>query len=216
MTDIDSTNKYVRARFEAFLGNYMSFSSYLRSYENAFKVLIDNVNNSGYHVDYLAYPILFTVRHSLELGFKSNIRYFSKYSEKIDHINSNSHNLKELYNGFKIHVLESIKKLKEKYDIEVDNEDLEEFKVYCKTVDSLVNRFDTLDNSSFCFRYPLDKNNKRVFQHTDKVNILDIKELFEKAMILLHHTADLFSKYTDYADNIEGVYEDVMRRAYEF
>lgn len=216
MADRDSNDKYIRTKFEAFLGNYMSFSSYLSSYENAFKALIDNVNDSGYHVDYLAYPILFTARHALELGFKANIRYFSKYSEKTDYTNSDSHNLKDLFNGFKIHVRESIKKLKEKYDIEVEKEDIEDFENYCKAVDALVSRFDILDKGSFCFRYPVDKDNKRAFQPTDKVNILDIKELFEKAMILLHHTADLFSKYTDYAEYIEKTYEDEMRSAYGY
>ena len=210
----DHKVKYVRNKFEAFLGNYMSFGSYLSSYENAFNALIDNVNDSGNHVDYLAYPILFIARHSLELGFKSNIRYFSKYSENSVFKNSDSHDLKYLFDGFKKNVRESIKKLLEKYDIVVENEDVLDFENYCKAVDYLVNQFDSLDKGSFNFRYPVDKDNIRVFQPDETINILDIKELFEKAMILLHHTADMFSKYTDYADDIEETYQDEMRSLY--
>lgn len=216
MAEIDKNDKYTRTKFDAYLGHYMNFGSYLSSYENAFKALIDSVDNSGFHVDYLAYPILFTARHSLELGFKANIRYFSKYSEKSDFTNSDSHNLKDLFSGFKIHVRESIKKLKEKYDVEVEKDDINDFEAYCKAVDSLVDRFDVLDKGSFCFRYPVDKDNKRVFKSTDIVNILDIKELFDKAMTLLHHTADIFSQYTDYADYIEKTYEDEMKSAYGY
>jgi hypothetical protein len=193
----------------------MNFGSYLSSYDNAFKALIENVDKSGFHVDYLAYPILFTARHALELGFKSNIRYFAKYSKKTDFTNSDSHILKDLFDGFKLHIRESIKNLKEKYDIEIDKDDIKEFEKYRKIVDGLVDRFEILDRGSFCFRYPVDKENKRVFQPTDTVNILDIKDLFEKTMTLLYYTADLFSKYTDYADYIEKIYEDEMRAAYE-
>lgn len=206
--------KYTRNKFEAFLGSYLSFGSYLTSYENAFRALIDSVNNSGFHVDYLAYPILFIARHSLELGFKANIRYFSKYSEKSDYIYDNSHNLKDLFSGFETHFREFIKQLKVKYGIEVAKEDILDFEEYCIAVENLVDRFNLLDKSSYCFRYPVDTKNKKNFSPTDSVNILDIKELFDKAMILLQHTADLFSKYTDYADDIEVCYEDEMKSLY--
>jgi hypothetical protein len=43
---------------------------------------------------------------------------------------------------------------------------------------------------------------------------LDIKEVFDKSMILLRYTADVFAKYTDYVDYIEGMYEEEMRSAY--
>lgn len=214
MKNIDHNDKYMRTKFEAFLGNYMSFGSYLSSYENAFNALIDCVNDSGNHVDYLAYPILFIARHSLELGFKSNIRYFSKYSENSDFNNCDSHNLKYLYGGFKMNISESVQKLKEKYNIEVEIDDIIDFESYCDDVDNLIDRFDSLDKSSYNFRYPVDKKNRRVFQPADRVNILDIKELFDKAMILLNHTADIFSKYTDYADDIEQTYQDEMKSLY--
>ena len=101
MADIKN-DKYTKSRFNAYLGNYMNFGSYLSSYENAFNTLIDSVNTSGFHVDYLAYPILFTARHSLELGFKANIRYFAKYSKKSNFVNTDSHNLIDLFSAFKI------------------------------------------------------------------------------------------------------------------
>jgi len=214
--EIDTKDNATRVKFEAFLGNYMNFGSYLSSYENAFNTLIDSVNKSAFHVDYLAYPILFSARHALELGFKANIRYFSKYSEKKDFTNSDSHILIDLFNGFKLHVRESIRMLNEKYEIVVEEEDIKEFESYCDTVDDLVDRFEILDRGSFSFRYPVDKKNKRVFHHTDRLNILDIKELFDNAMLLLHYTSSVFSKYTDYADYIEEIYDAEIRSYYEY
>jgi hypothetical protein len=187
---------------------------YLSSYNNAFNTLIDFINETNLSVDYLAYPILFTARHALELGFKANIRYFTKYSKCNPIKNPNTHNLADLFTEFKLQVKSSIDKLKETFQFEDEEDDIKEFDEYCKSVDSLIDRFDVLDKGSFSFRYPVDKDNKRVFQPTDKVNILDIKELFDNAMILLYHTSDIFSKYTEYADQIEKNYEDEMMSIY--
>jgi len=193
-----------RARFEAFLGNYMNFGSYLNSYHSAFDALVETVEESNGHVDYLAFPILFTARHAMELGFKANIKYFAKYSEKNDFTNSDSHSLKDLFEGFKLHVSETIDNLKTKYGVEIPKDEIEEYKKYRKIVDELVDRFDILDKGSTCFRYPVDKDNERVFQPRETVNILNIKELFEKTMTLIYHTSDLFSQYTDYVDDCEN------------
>lgn len=205
-----------RAKFEAFLGNYLNFWSYLRTYHNAFNALVEDVERSNLHVDRIAYPLLFIARHSLELGFKANIRYFKKYSEKSDFTNSDSHNLKDLLGGFKLHVAATIKNLKDKYGIDIDQDDIKEFNVYCSEVEKFTNQLEIIDNGSYSFRYPVDKKNNKVFTYTDRINLLDVKEVFDKAMTLLYHTSDVFSKYMDYADMIEKAYEDEMRMAYGY
>ena len=74
--------------------------------------------------------------------------------------------------------------------------------------------FHLLDKNSDAFRYPVDKEQNPSFEKGERVNILDVAELLEKSMILFTHTADVFSKYTDYADEIEQYYEDLMREEY--
>lgn len=208
-------DKYTRSRFDAYLGHYINFWSYLGTYRNAFKALIESVENSGSHVDHLAYPILFIARHCLELGFKANIRYFLTYSGKDDYKKAGTHDLEKLFGAFKLHVASTIKNLKDKYGIEIDKTDLDEFNKYCKEVDKLTNIFHLLDKQSDSFRYPVDKEDKDSFEHSERINILDVKDLYEKSMILLLHTSDVFAKYTDYADEIEKMYEDEMRKNYE-
>ena len=212
---MNKDNDYSRDKFEAYLGNYLNFWSYLNTYHNAFNALIDDVNKTKLHVDRIAYAMLFLVRHCLELGFKANIRYFQKYSERKEFTNSDSHILKNLFDGFKLHVTYTIKNLKDKFDIEVEQADKTEFAEYCKEVESLIDQFEIIDRTSINFRYPVDNNNNFVFKQGDKVNILDIKEVFDKAMVLLYHTSDVFAKYTDYADTIEQIYEEEMKRAYQ-
>jgi len=209
-------DSYTRFHFKAFLGHHISFWNYLTSYRNAFHVLMDSVENSDRHVDHIAYPLLFIARHCMELGFKANIRYFQKYSEKKDYKNANTHDLEKLFAAFKLHVIGTIDNLKPKYGIEVEEADIAEFNSYCKQVGQLTNIFHKLDQQSDSFRYPVDKKNNISFEGTDEVNLIDVKELLDKSMVLLIHTSDVFQKYTDYAEEIERMYEEEMKSNYEY
>ena len=195
-----------RAQFNAYIGTYLSFGGYLESYSNAFEVLIKEVHKTGFHVDHLAYPILFIARHCLELGFKSNIRYFSKYSQKDNSTKKAGHYLEGLFNDFKLHVRETIRVLKTNYGIEIDKEDIKDFEMYCKDVEKLTNIFHSLDKSSDSFRYPVDRNNNNSFDYKETINLLDIKELFDRSIILLKFTTSLFEKYTILVDEVKDSY----------
>ncbi len=210
----EKNDKYTLHRFDAYIGHYLSFGSFLGSYKRAFDILIKSVMDSNGRVDPISYPILYIARHCLELGFKSNIRYFIKYSEKEDFKKANTHNLVDLFNGFKLHVNHTILNLKSKYHIEVTQDDITEFNQYCKELETLIDVFHSLDKNSDSFRYPVDKDNNKSFDHKEIINILELQETFEKAMTLLFYTADVFGRYTDFADGIEKIYEDEMRASY--
>ena len=214
MTEIPRT-KFTEHQFTAYLGHYLTFPSYLGSYKKAFDILISSIQESGSHIDTIAYPILFLARHCLELGLKTNIRYFAKYSSKIDYTNGGGHNLENLFEGFKLHVSETIKNLKLTHGIEVDNADVKSFDDLCLEVEKLKDSFHVLDQSSDAFRYPVDKKRNPSFEHGEKINLLDVNEILEKSMLLFVHTADVFAKYTDYANQIEAFYGDLMREQFQ-
>lgn len=150
----------------------------------------------------------------MELGFKTNIRYFSKYSVKDDFTMAGTHDLENLFRAFKLHVNETFINLKNKYDIEVEKDNKKSFKELCNEVDKLNNIFHKLDKNSDAFRYPIDKKQNPSFKKGERINIIDVAELLEKSMSMFLHTADVFSKYTDYADQIENYYTEIMREQY--
>jgi len=207
-------DKKTEVQFTAYIDFYQSFSAYLGQYKRSFDILIENVYESGHHVDHLAYPILFLARHCMELGLKTNIRYFSKYSEKDDYVKVGTHDLDRLFTAFKDHIKTTIKNLKDKHGITVGEEDKKGFEELVLEVEKLNNVFHLLDRNSDAFRYPVDKEQNPSFKKGERINILDVAELLEKSMILFTHTADVFSKYTDYADEIEQYYEDLLREEY--
>ncbi|WP_254425454.1 hypothetical protein [Capnocytophaga sp. oral taxon 864] len=96
--------------------------------------------------------------------------------------------------------------IKENYGIEIDKEDIKDFEMYCKDVEKLTNIFHSLDKSSDSFRYSVDRNNNNSFDYKETINLLDIKELFDRSIILLKFTTSLFEKYTILVDKVEDSY----------
>lgn len=157
MTSIPRT-KTNEAKFTAFIDHYLSFPSYLGSYKRTFDILIKEVLATNSHVDHVAYPMLFVARHCMELGFKTNIRYFAKYSGKDDYTTAGTHDLDNLFKAFKMHVKGTYINLKTKFGIVVEKEDKDSFEELCIEVDQLNDTFHALDKNSDAFRYPVDKN----------------------------------------------------------
>ncbi len=211
MITIPENNK-TRSQFDAHIGMYISFADYLSSYRFAFESLMETVYKFNRPVDMAAYPLLFIARHCIELGFKTNIQYFRKYSEDEYLKTMATHNLEQLFKAFKLHVANTIKNLKIKYDIEVEEEVIDEYNKYCNEVEKLTTIFHLLDKNSEAFRYPVNKKDNAVFKYTEIINVLDIKKLYEKSMMLLTHTTDLFADYINMADYVEDIYEQDLQK----
>lgn len=200
-------NRKTDAQFTSSLGSNASFMGYMSSYKRAFDALMEQVHSSGHSVDMLAHPILFIARHCLELGFKTNIRYFAKYSKRDDHIKSGSHDLRDLFIAFNLHVNSAIKNIEARVGSPIDKETIEEFKKYCKKVEELTSVFQLLDQNSDRFRYPVNKRNEEHVKPVATINLLDVQELIEESMVLLAYTAAVFGRYTDVLDTIDDAYE---------
>lgn len=202
-------------KFNAYLGNYSSFWEYLHTYRNAFEVLFNDVAAKDLYVDRLAHPMLFSARHSLELGLKANIRYLHSYSKRRDFTNSTSHNLKDLFHAFKVHIKAMIENLIKDYGIKVEREDVKAFEVYCDNIEPFINWLSFIDKDSFSFRYPVDVNNNLVFNLNERVDLISIKQALDNSMILLEFTPLVFKKYIDYVDVLENKYKEEVLHSYE-
>ena len=56
---------------------------FILEYLKAIDILMDSIDTNGEPIDFLANPILYLIRHSIELGLKYNLDYFEKYSDII-------------------------------------------------------------------------------------------------------------------------------------
>ncbi|MBU0967720.1 MAG: hypothetical protein KKA54_15215 [Proteobacteria bacterium] len=198
-----------RWHFEAQIGFHISYGSYLSAYRRAVDILFEAIEARNSPVNTISYPLLFLVRHSLEIGYKLNINYLSRYSGLDDKVNWDKHYLIELHQAFKDHFMAVVKELG------VDQKVVDDFNSYYSKVEKLTRIFNVLDRGSYSFRYPVDTKQKEVFKHKDTINLLDVKDLYDKAMILLFHTPDVLSDATDYHDYMNEIMEQELRSAYD-
>ena len=83
----------------------LSYFSYLQNYQNSVVYLFKSIDNNKIKPEEIIFTLMFLIRHSLELGYKSNIRFLSKYSKINDFCGSGSdHRIKNLHNALKNHL----------------------------------------------------------------------------------------------------------------
>lgn len=179
-------------RMIAHVGHHQSFGSYLLSYSNAVELMFREVQNGKEPIDLLAPPLLFLMRHTLELGYKYTLWELHRMiGEPFDANSYGHHKLAVLHSA----LLKKHQKAVEKFDL--PEKEVTEFKEYCEKTSAFQKQFVLLDDSSFRFRYPIDKAGQQNFATYQKVDLLAIKEAFDHGMILLRHTADVLGEYED-------------------
>ena len=86
-------------------------------------------------------------------------------------------------------------------ELNFDNDLVVEFELYFNKTNILINEIGSTEASTY--RYTKNSKGQRIFELADKKDIGKIKDLYDKAITMLSHTADLISPYTDYKDLIK-------------
>ena len=172
---------------------------YAIQYKEAYKLLYKTKT-----IDSIAIPILFLIRHYLELILKANIKYFAKYSESNSMIKEidNKHDLLPLSNSFKEHWT----KVKKTYNLNINDTE------YFNKLDELIKKFNELDKKSFSFRYPCDKEGNPNLDATKPIDIYGIKKLVDEILPLLEYSIVEFEEMiTPYNEYIKELSADIER-----
>jgi hypothetical protein len=175
--------------FKAFVSHYPKFSTYVAFYQDAVESLFTRVSEGNDTPDMVAFPLLFLMRHTLELGYKYSLVYLcAKNSTEFDPQKVERHSLLKLH-----------KRLKTEYDAAIVNDvlpesDKESFEKYYALTECSMKRFEQLDPSSTKTRYP-NVNESSHFPEGTTINILELKNEFDEAMILLTTMADVIGQY---------------------
>lgn len=190
---IDITNKHERHQFTAYIGQAYSEMGLLGEYENAINIIIKDLKDTKTRIDTVSNPVLYMMRHSLELGYKSNLEYFEQYSNrKTTKKLFGCHDLQKLHSEFKTHFYLI------NATLNFDTDLVTEFNKYYAHTATLIRELGATESASF--RYTKDIKGQRIFQPTETKDIGKIKELYDKAITMLVYTSSLISPYTDYKD----------------
>lgn len=195
---IDNTNKHTKHQFTAYIGFVKNEMELVCEYTNAINIIIKYLKDTKTRIDTVANPVLYMMRHSLELGYKINLDYLIKYSKKpLKEKVISGHNLSELHNELKIQFDTIAANLNFEKDIIV------EFYEYYNHTTKLINKLGATEISSF--RYVHNKKGKQIFKSNEIRDIGSLKEYYDKAITMLVHTANLIAEYTDYVELIESI-----------
>jgi hypothetical protein len=191
--DLPELGKVELERLQARVGFSYFDMNLVGQYENAINILINNIIEEKNRVDLIAHPLLYLMRHSIELSLKENIRYLNKYSHlglgKIK-----THSIDDLFKELERHYNKIANKLKFKDELE------EQYEIYAKDLRELIDKLGA-DWSSF--RYVNSTKGNKVFSHTEILNVYDLKKKFDTSSVFLTHLTNVISPYTDYADYIK-------------
>lgn len=176
----------------AHVGLYQSFGSYLGSYTQAVERLFNAVQSGQDAVDVIAPPLLFLMRHAMELGYKYTLWELHQMNdEPYDPKAYGNHKLRELHRALSVQHEKAVAK----YDL--PGSEVENFQEYYTKTEAGMNQFEAMDATSFTFRYPIDKTGAPNLPRDQTVDLQAIKQAFDDAMILLRHTADVLGEYVE-------------------
>lgn len=163
-------------------------ASYTIQYQEAFEFLFNNRDNAKKESKLIDLPLLYLLRHYLELSFKYNIDYFKDFSEKTDYLvkSKDTHDINCLYLGFKLHFDESFKKLK------VDKSIKKQINSYFMNLKKLVDILINLDNDGVSFRYSNDKYGSKNIDLETTLNLIeDIGKPYKNCKDLLDYSTNV-------------------------
>jgi hypothetical protein len=175
--------------FTADLSRYPRFSTFVAFYGYAVENLYSRLSEGNETADLVALPLLFLMRHTLELGYKYSLFHLCGLnSTRFDPAKVEGHSLSRLHARLGI---EYHKALGNGSFPESDKESFEKY--YALTAASM-KRFDDLDASSTKTRFP-NCDESPAFPGEQTVNLLELKNEFDDAMVLLTTMADVIGEY---------------------
>ena len=170
------------------------------TYAMQYKEAFDTLYESSKPVDTIALPMMFLMRHYLELILKSNIMYFSEFSDSKSMLKNikSEHKLKPLANAFQEHWNLVVKKHKLKID---DKKYIESFKTFIELMEQL-------DKYSMSFRYSHDKDDEKHFEWDKTLDIYSIKKSLDDILPFIQHSSDVFYEQVGHYIELE---KEMMR-----
>jgi hypothetical protein len=166
--------------FMAHVGLYSKFNVFMSFYEDAVNKLYREVSEGNETADSIAMPLLFLMRHTMELGYKYTIA-------EICEMNGTKYNpTDDRHYFYKLHprLKEEFYKLWQNGGVSDDKK--RSFDEYYEITEAAMLWFDKIDPNGVNFRYP-------GFAHDKKVNLLEVKNKFDEAMTLLTVTVDVIT-----------------------
>ena len=176
--------------FTAHIGLYPSFSAFVAFYEHAIEKLYSEVSERNETADAVAIPLLFLMRHTMELGYKFSLVHLCELNSSIFTPELKGH---EGHSLTKLHARLGSEFSKALANGRISARDREAFEEHYSTTEKGMKLFDALDERSAKLRFP-NSDQTAAFPLDATVNLLELKEAFDAAMVLLGSIVDVIAR----------------------
>lgn len=174
-------------------------------YKSASVKLFEQLDGSAYAASTLVYPLIFLNRHFLELRLKELISGLN-FVISHEYSFSNGHNLKWLWDTYKS-LLNQVE----------DTSHLN--KTLLANAERLIVEFNSIDSTSFSFRYPVDtsiaRNPSLTIKNIDLLNfqntMIKLYNFFDSHSDMVFHLIDMTE---DFISHMQTEYQQEMRSYY--
>lgn len=187
--------------FTTHIGYSYELSTFLSLYENSCNIIYNSLQEKKMKsIDMASIPLIFLMRHSIEIGLKGQIPNLIILSSSNDLKKSlNGHSLKKLLDCFELHT----KKCFERFTISDNTK--KEFEEQIIFLREIVNLLHILDERGTSFRYPKGFDNKKNIDNQEKINLLNLKNNFDNSMNLLYFTDSVIYEYIKDKKELERI-----------
>ncbi len=176
--------------FNARIGRSANFGAYLALYEHAVERLYCEVSEHNETADMAGIPLLFLMRHTMELGYKFSLFHLCELNGSSftpEAKGCEGHSFDKLHKRLR---LEYSKALSTGHVAAKDHEVIEE---YFAATERAIKLFDALDEKSTKLRYPIDRQIP-VFPEDIQINLLEMKNAYDEAIGLLGTVIDVIAR----------------------
>ena len=199
---IGSGEKYEYSQFGWSTTEY-EFYGYMKGYKEAADSLIKSAINSQdiSKIDTFIYPICFLYRQYLELTMKNIYLFYSEETKeiKINTLKEVLHDLMKIWN-----------KIKPLLKIDANKNEINDI----EAVEGYILQFHKFDQSSFTFRYPIDKNLRSVIGGETKVNLLHLQMRMDELYNFFNGVISKLDYTKEITDKIIEFFAQIMKSEY--
>lgn len=154
-------------------------------YDFSITTILDGVANDEININDIYLPLLFLVRHSLEIALKFNLcRLQIATTTQTQRLIASYHSLESLYNNYMLYI-----KL---YESVLINEVAEEYANLKTKYECLNKIIHNLDTNSQAFRYPTDNNGAAIKLNLKPNMIYEVIELYYFTDSFITFTIEVF------------------------
>lgn len=177
------------------------FFGYIKGYKESADHLVDVAlaSKSIAILDTYVYPIIFLYRQFVELSIKSIYLLYSEddIGTKIQSIDKVSHDLKESWKKM-LPILSNACSTDEEKDM-------------IQVVGDYILQFHAFDQSSFTFRYPIDKKLNRTIKGEQRIDIGNLKERMDELSNFFGGIDGLLDQIKEWKAEEQQMYAEMMQ-----